>query len=105
MSERMRVPAWGPAMDPPPDDPFGGGPWWWGAWWRRKIPFPPWDPPDLLDKLNEVIKPEDVIALEHAKLGALRAELDAAGKFASAQVKAQLGLIEQQMEILAKYRG
>lgn len=102
MEEHFRMPPWGPAVDPSPDDPSGYDPQWW---WRRRIPFPPWDPVDLREKLKDIIKLEDVVALEHAKLASMRVELEAEMKFANARMKAQMDLMAQQMEILQKYRG
>jgi hypothetical protein len=103
MSDRFRIPAWGPNWDPSPDDPGGYGlpPWWL----RRRIPFPPWDPPDLREKLKELIRPEDVVALEHARVEAMRLELEAEMACVHAQMRAQMELVSQQLKVLEKYRG
>jgi hypothetical protein len=91
MAEQERLAShWGPIADPPP--------WGWGGrggGWR--IPrWPDWgpeiDPAPLRDKLAELITPEDVAALQHARLEAH-----------VAQLKAQVQLIEKEMEILGKY--
>ena len=97
MAEQERPTAhWGPVADPAPWGPIGDPPPWgrWGGW---RIPrWPDWgpeiDPAPLRDKLVSVIKPEDVAALQHARLEAH-----------AAQLRAQVQLLEKEMEILAKY--
>jgi len=102
MDENFRMPAWGPAVDPAPDDPFGYGAGWG---WHRRVPFPPWDPVDWRDRFKDILKPEDMVALDHAKLESMRAVLQAETAFANARTKAQMGLLTKQMEILQKYSG
>ena len=102
-------PRWGPIADPPPwpwpqPDPI---PWPWRAqvppWWRR-VPWPPpGDPIPFYDKFKDLIKPEDVMALQRAQLEATRAQLQADMKHMKAQVDIQLDLLAKQMEILANY--
>ena len=114
--QEARPPRWGPIPDPapfpwdpipwPPWDPTPWPPWQHDPWsqWRRIPRWPPGDPPNLLEKLSELIKPGDLVALQQARLEMTRAQLAAQLEFTKAQTEAQLNLLSKQMEILAKYR-
>ena len=95
MTEEERVARWGPVADRAPWGPIADPPpWGWGGWIRRRWPDwgPEVDPAPLRDKLVGLIKAEAVAVLQQARLEAH-----------AAMLRAQVELLEKEMEILAKY--
>lgn len=109
--QEVRPPRWGPVTDPAPwpwpqPDPM---PWPWTRlplqWWRR-VPWPPpGDPIPFYEKFKDLIKPQDMVALQRAQLEASRAQLQVEMDHVKAQVDIQMDLLSKQMEILEKYQS
>ncbi len=104
--EKLVPPRWWPPGDPGPD-PWGGGggPWgnpWWFGWWRRHVPFPIGDPPPdpLRERLTELLKNEDLVRLEQARLVAAKADYEAGLRYLNDLGKNQLAYLDQLAGIL-----
>jgi hypothetical protein len=89
-----RPPKWGPAFDPTPWPHWDPIPWPW-----KHVPFPGGggDPIPFPYKKFENIRVQDVIALRQVRLNALSKVFDA-------QMNAERELLEQELEILKKYK-